>query len=835
MNKKSLLFSLFLVLICRILFSQPTQSLSKGEIEQEFNKLRKGASVLYLAAHPDDENTRLISYLANELNLRTGYLSLTRGDGGQNLIGPEQGIELGVIRTRELLAARIKDGGEQFFTRAYDFGYSKNPEETFNKWNREEVLYDVVYVIRKFQPDLIITRFATDGSGGHGHHTASAMLAEEAFIAAANPNRFPEQLTSVKPWKTKRLFHNSTARFFNPNADLSHLIKLDVGGFNTNLGKSYGEISAESRSMHKSQGFGSAMQRGEQFEYFKPIMGDTQNLNGSIFQDLETSNKLIDEKGYYEKIVINIYKSWINNDLKSANEMIYQARERLKLLGKDESFYHFKILEKIQLSINGIFLESIVEKSAIIPQGDSLNIKVNFISRMNPNIKIQEIILQQIGGDNSCMNKIVKVDVKEQLKTNLMFSKSIRTFVCEGKPGKLFWLKSNPTNGLFNQVKPFEIGIDYGQDFYLPLTWNILIDGKELKVTRNVYFKQIDPEHGELHRNFVAGNPIQLELLNDVVISKNNAPTKCSVKLKGIGITSKYSVFLDLPKNWACNNSPQEIELKRDEEKTIQFEITPEKGASSGDLKVYAKSNGNIYQEGIKEIKYKHIPTQVIFNESKGKIINLQLNQIKKNIAYVPGAGDEISTCLKLIGYEVTELNNERLTKEDLAQYETIIFGVRAFNTNEELSKMKSKFLDYMTNGGTILVQYNTNSWAGPLQSDIGPYKFKITRDRVTDEQAKVSFLEPEQSVLNRPNKISDSDFESWIQERGIYFAGDIDSNYQSILGMSDPNEKMNKGSLIIGKYGKGNFIYTGLAFFRQLPAGVPGAYRLFVNLIELK
>ncbi len=837
MNKKFLALSFFFVFFSLIGISQPTQTLNKAEIEQQFNKLRKGASLLYLAAHPDDENTRLISYLANDLCLRTGYLSLTRGDGGQNLIGPEQGTELGVIRTRELMAARMKDGGEQFFTRAYDFGFSKNPTETFAKWNKDEILYDVVFVIRKFQPDIIITRFATDGSGGHGHHTASALLAEEAFIAAADPTKFPEQLSTVKVWKTNRLFHNSTARFFNPNADLSHLIKLDVGTFNKNLGKSYGEIAAESRSMHKSQGFGSALQRGEQFEYFKPIMGDTQNLNNNIFNGLELSNKRFDLSGKYDLILEKIYTSWTKNDLKEVNIQIDLAKRYLLQIGKQSGFHHFKLLENLQLSINGIFIESTIEKSPIIAKGDSISIKAFVISRLNQNVELKSINIEQNGASDNCYERLNKNQFNtNKLNLNIPFTQTIKTLLCQGKSGNLYWLKNQPKNSLFNQDKLKQIGFDYGQDFEIKVTYSFIIDGQELSITRDAFFKQVDPEKGELHRNFVATNPIQIELVNDVIISNNGAATKCQVKLKSTSQTpSSYDVSIEIPENWKCLNPIQKIELAKEEEKIIQFDIVPSLNAKTGTLQVNAKNKTNTYQTGIKEIKYNHIPTQVLFPESKAQLVYLDLKRNKKKIAYITGAGDEVSNCLKNIGYDVSELSDEKLINEDLSQYETIIFGVRAFNTNENLSKMKPKFLDYIKNGGNVLVQYNTNSWAGPLQSDIGPYKFKITRERVTDENAPVNFLIKDHVVLNIPNKIEQSDFENWVQERGIYYAGDLDSNYQSILSMNDLGEKPNSGSLIITEYGKGHFIYTGLAFFRQLPAGVPGAYRLFVNLIELK
>lgn len=836
MNIKWIFLSIFFLIKISDGISQATQSLNKAELEQQFNKLRQGASVLYLAAHPDDENTRLISYLANGLNLRTGYLSLTRGDGGQNLIGPEQGIELGVIRTRELMAARMKDGGEQFFTRAYDFGYSKNPEETFTKWNRELILADVVFVIRKFKPDIIITRFATDGSGGHGHHTASALLAEEAFIAAADPNKFPEQLTKVQVWKTKRLFHNSTARFFNPNADLSHLIKLDVGGFNQNLGKSYGEIAAESRSMHKSQGFGSALQRGEQYEYFKPIMGDTNQLNGNIFNRLELSNTSIDPSGKYNSIIEKIYQYWKKNQLDEANQMIISARNHLLQQGFNEDFYHIKLLENLFISLNGIFLETTLEKSPLIAKGDSLSLKIFLISRLNPNIKLSEIQVEQKGAETNCTFGRIIQTPNEKLKTNIPFTSNIKTVLCNGNSGNLFWLKNEPVNCLFQQENSEYHGMDYAQDFEVPVSFKLMAGNESITIKRKAYYKQIDPEKGELHRNIVAINPIQIEIINDVLISTNGSEVKLRVKFKSYsGNKSNYAIGIDLPENWKCSDIPQNIELNKEEEKVFDFHIQASAQSRTGNLKIWAKNEKGFYQTGIKEIKYNHIPTQVLFPEANAKLVNLDLKRVKKKIAYIPGAGDEVSNCLKIIGYDVVELEQSKLANEDLSQYESIVFGVRAFNTNEGLSKLKSKFNDYMNNGGTIVAQYNTNSWAGPLQSDIGPYKFKITRDRITDENAMVHFLMPNHPVLNSPNKINSSDFDNWIQERGIYHAGELDSNYQSILSMADPGEKPNSGSLIIAKVGKGYFIYTGLAFFRQLPAGVPGAYRLFVNLIELK
>lgn len=784
-------------LIYSFAFAQAPKSYTSSEILLQLKKLNTVGAVLYIAAHPDDENTRLISYLANEKCLRTGYLSLTRGDGGQNLIGPEQGIELGVIRTQELLAARRIDGGEQFFTRAYDFGFSKSPEETFTKWNKDSVLGDMVWVIRNFRPDIIITRFATDGSGGHGHHTASAILAEEAFDAAADPTRFPEQLKYVSVWKTRRMFHNSTARFFNPNADLSHLIKLDVGGYNPLLGKSYGELAAESRSMHKSQGFGSAKQRGESFEYFKPVKGDTTGLK-DIFEGIDFSWKRLQNGKQVEAAILKTIKEYqtATPDLAVVNLEKVKASIKKSQSSEFNTKYHYQLVESIFSLCSGSY-EELTANQPTFGVGEHTTIYTTFIEQRS-----------------SGKSGILKKD-SATLPPN---------FITE-----LYWLTAPIQSNAFIVKDKFD------------LINNTVYPG-ELPVN----YKWTDPEKGELYRPVVITPPVMINMASGVVAFNNTEPKDVSVTVKAGKDKTNGTLKLEAPANWKIEPASVAFELlKKGEEKTIRFNITPPTTANESVVLAVAEINGVRYTKGIKEIKYDHIPVQTLFPKAETKLVKLDIVKKGKRIGYIPGAGDEVQACLSQLGYEVITLTDNMLAKENLAQFDAIITGVRAYNTNDKLPSFKQKLMEYVNNGGNLIVQYNTNSWAGPFSSDIGPYKFKITRNRITDEDAKVNFVLPAHPIFNTPNKITEKDFEGWIQERSIYHAGEWDSvNYVAPISMTDPYEmtvgnvspkgKPDNGALIIGKYGKGNFIYTGIVFFRELPAGVPGAYRFMVNLIEL-
>lgn len=824
-----------------VLHAQPPRSYTSSEILLQLKKLNTVGSVLYIAAHPDDENTRLIAYLANEKCLRTGYLSLTRGDGGQNLIGPEQGVELGVIRTQELLVARRIDGGEQFFTRAYDFGYSKTPEETFKKWNKDSVLSDVVWVIRNFRPDIIITRFATDGSGGHGHHTASAILAEEAFDAAGDPKRFPEQLQHVDVWQPRRLFYNATNRFRDPNADMSAFIKLDVGGYNPLLGKSYGEVAAESRSMHKSQGFGSAKQRGEYFEYFKPVKGDTAGLK-DIFEGIDFTWKRVkggDKIGKKIEISIKNYSS--HQPSLSINRLFKIVPLMTSQIKKGGDFYQNKTNElfKIIAQAQGFVFEVITrEPQFAINDTIPMNIILsgrNLDGQVSINRYYNLGILKDWFSDGGYgRGTPIKNNIPFNFGDNVPFYKNYSR-VYNLNTNKIHWLNKPINKNLFDIAYYMAVAPEDDSDFRHSLSLYSDKYKKNFQISTLVQYKWVDPEKGELYRPLVITPPVMVNVVNEVVAFPTNEAKEVKVVVKAGKDSLMGEVMLNIPDSWKCIPTSASYELrKKAEEKTFTFMVTPPATQAEATINASASYLGKTYSKGIKEIKYDHIPIQTLFPEAEIKLIRLDVKKKLKRIGYIPGAGDEVSPCLTQLGYEVVTITDDMLAKENLSQFEAILTGVRAYNTNEKLPSFKQKLMDYVANGGNLIVQYNTNSWAGPLSSDIGPYKFKITRERITDEEAKVNFELPNHPVLNTPNKITDKDFEGWIQERSIYHAGDWDSNYVAPLSMADPGEKNNKGALIIAKHGKGHFVYSGLVFFRQLPAGVPGAYRLLVNMIEL-
>ncbi len=862
MTKKTIAQFFVYFLFVTTAFAQAPRSYTSSEILLQLKKLNTVGSVLYVAAHPDDENTRLIAYLANEKCLRTGYLSLTRGDGGQNLIGPEQGVELGVIRTQELLAARRIDGGEQFFTRAYDFGFSKSPEETLQKWNKDSILSDMVWVIRNFRPDIIITRFATDGSGGHGHHTTSAILAEEAFDAAGDSTRFPEQLKHVEVWKPRRLFWNVSTRFQNPNADMSPYIKLDVGGYNPLLGKSYGEIAAESRSMHKSQGFGSAKQRGEYFEYFKSIKGDTANLK-DIFEGIDFSWKRV--KGG-EKIgkeitrMINNYKvqnpSSIGEQLLKLSDGIFLDVWEIQSMWQEKNLLQQKAFEIENIVLNALGINTeLISTQTFYSFDETPKFNLEVISRGTNEI------------DSINYNRHSYLIIKNKLLKQ-EYIKSEKNKLYDGSP---IWLKDGIKENFFLHVNKSIHYRKYEELFSVGFSKKYRSSNNVSSFNAYAYpqYKWVDPEKGELYRPVVITPPVMINVSEDVLVFDGSGKQKIlkvivkagkdnvngvlkftssdQINTKVIVEEDKFNPKFALAKLTSFNISPLSYNFqfdKKGEEKEFVFYINSPNHSTSQLVNLSAEVDGQTYTKGIKEIKYDHIPVQTLFPEAEVKLVKLDLVKKSKRIGYIPGAGDEVQACISQLGYEVTTLTDDKLTSENLSQYDAIVTGVRAYNTNEKLPSFKQKLMDYVANGGNLIVQYNTNSWAGPLSSDIGPYKFKITRNRITDEEAKVNFLLPNHPVFNSPNKMTEKDFDGWIQERSIYHAGDWDSNYVAPISMTDPYEmtvggvspkgKPDNGALIIAKHGKGNFVYTGFVFFRELPAGVPGAYRFMVNLIEL-
>ncbi len=806
-------------------FSQAPQSGTSADMYLAIRKLNVLGSVLYIAAHPDDENTRLIAYLSKDKLYRTGYLSMTRGDGGQNLIGDEQGIELGLIRTQELLSARRMDGGEQFFSRAFDFGYSKTPEETFTKWDKEKILSDVVWVIRKFQPDVIINRFPVTGEGGHGHHTASGILANEAFTAAADPARFPEQLKYVSVWQAKRILWN-TFNFGGTNTTRDDQFKIDVGGYNPLLGKSYGEIAAESRSQHKSQGFGVPASRGESFEFFKATKGD-QPVNDLM----EGINLTWSRVAGGAAIALSIDSLTRSFDLLHPEKSVEGLVRLYKVMNKLPGGYwkDKKLKEVYQLiaQCSGLFLEATTTEQFAI-QTDSVKFNFSFNNRLGTDAVLQRVMVDKFDS--------IFVKALEKNK-NLNFSKTF--FVPADKPiTQPYWLAKKMEEGYFNVADQLSIGQPDVDPSFLALI-QVKIFGEEFTFVRPVKYKFTDPVRGELYEPLVVVPPVLISPDEKNKISKGNNNFEGSLNLtaKKKGFIAKLNdVSREQIDKVKIKYTPDNVTFE-DKNKTVAVDYTIQAGMDNDYHFAVEANNGgkDVYNLSMKEVKYDHIPYINYFTIATVKNRNLDLKIYGKKVGYIVGAGDKVPEALEQMGYEVTLLTDKELSKNGLDKFDAIITGVRAYNTNDWMNKYYDKLMKYVHEGGNLIVQYNTSNQIGPVKAKISPYSFDISRTRVTDENATMNIIKPEHAVLNFPNKIVPDDFKGWIQERSIYHAANWDKEkFETIFSINDPGEKADEGSLIIAKHGKGFFTYTGIVFFRELPAGVPGAFRLLANLIAL-
>ncbi len=803
-----------------IIHAQAPRSYTSSEILLQLKKLNVLGSVLYVAAHPDDENTRLLAYLANEKLYRTGYLSLTRGDGGQNLIGDEQGVDLGLIRTQELLAARRIDGAEQFFSRAFDFGYSKSPDETMKFWGHDKILSDVVWVIRKFRPDVIITRFPTTGEGGHGHHTASAILAGEAYDAAADPTKFPEQLKhGVTVWQAKRVVWNSF-NFGGNNTQREDQFKMECGDYNPVLGKSYGEIAAASRSQHKSQGFGVPAQRGSVIEYLKTING-TAPVN-DLMDNVDVSWNRAAQAGFTNTVNKIIERFDVAHPERSVPELVELYKQVEKI--SDDFWKQKKLLEikDIIQNCSGLFLDATTATQFAV-QGDSLKINLVVNNRSGANILSADAHLND--------DYIIFEQLKKNVNATQTYSMYVRTNTKITQP---YWLEGPMDKGSFNVADQQQIG--KGESDPFSVIFSMLIEGKEFKFTKPVRYKFTDPVKGELYQPLTILPKAELNYTENVLLSINNKPVNAGTTVRlNLPGEFAYTVTKKTAAQVINSNNPFVFKSNKDSRVNNETSTFNFKGINTDhveEIKLEANDGNALYSRYRKSIQYDHIPSIVYFHDATAKLSKIDLKTEGNYVGYIPGAGDKIPEALVAMGYKVVTLKETEIRAANLKQFDAIVTGVRAYNTNEWMNNVYDELMQYVKDGGVLLVQYNTSNQIGPVKAKMAPYPFNISRNRISDEEAKVNFLIPDHPALNHPNKITDKDFEGWIQERSNYHADKADTAYKNILSMKDPGEKELDGSLIIANHGKGRFVYTGLVFFRELPAGVPGAYRLFANLI---
>lgn len=804
---------------------EPPKPKTASEILWSIQKLGTLGKALYVAAHPDDENTSLISYLSLGRKYDTAYLSMTRGDGGQNLIGPEIRDELGVIRTQELLAARRMDGGRQFFTRARDFGYSKNPEETFRIWNKEEVLADVVWIVRKFQPDVIITRFRPEPGYTHGHHTASCILAMEAFEAAADPERFPEQLEFVDTWSAKRVVWNTSSWFFRRSGqefNESDYVSMDVGAFEPLLGKSFNEIASASRSMHRSQGFGSRTNRGSRKEFFKWLAGES--MDSDPFEGVDSSWSRIENGEAISEMISSIHKEFEVTKPSKSIPMLLELRKILSGRAESESWALAKRAEvdAILAECLGLNIMALAD-ARYVQAGDTVQLTIEAINRSD-----RVVALKRLEMPSAEWN----VSIDEELSNNQSFERGFELRLPENLPlPQPYWLRREGAPGLFEVENQEKIGL---AENGAPLTVLAFLEleGTELTIAMPFEYREVDPASGEHIVKVLNTAMGSVKFANPVTLFPNHKERRVEVELAAYRDLSG-TLEIELPTGW--KSSPESIRvdsIASGDSRSFQFEITPSEASELVKLRAVFKSEAGFVRSSMARIEYSHIPEQLVFSDAATRAVNLEVAKKGQKIGYLHGAGDSVPESIREIGFDLEELHSDEMEASLLDEFDTIVLGIRAYNTVDEIDRLMPEFFEFVHRGGTLIVQYNT---AHRLLTDqTAPYTLSLSRDRVTDETAEIRILAPDHPVLNYPNKIKPSDFDGWTQERGLYFPDRWHEAFTAVLSCNDPGEPPRNGSLLVAKYGEGYFVYSGISWFRQLPAGVPGAYRLFANMLSL-
>jgi LmbE family N-acetylglucosaminyl deacetylase len=832
---------------------KPTSS----DIYEAIQKLNVLGSVLYVAAHPDDENTRMISYFANARHIDITYLSLTRGDGGQNLIGSELREMLGALRTQELLMARYTDGGKQLFSRANDFGFSKSPAETMRIWGKQEVLSDVVWAIRKLQPDILINRFSTDTSyDTHGHHTSSAIMGVEAFEVSNDPSVFSEQMKyGVKPWQPRRIFQNISWWWFQDQAKFDEYVKkeqtvtIDAGVYLPTRGKSNDEIAAESRSMHKCQAMGMLSSRGSSLEYLQYLKGSKSDVKATKdpFEGINTSWSRLEGGEPIGKALAEIQAKFRLDDPSASLSDLVKVRGMIQKL--PESVWKTRKLKDIEEVIKwsaGLYLEATSDGYSYVGAASG-EMTIEAINRSNAKVKLDKVSMITSKNCSTCpfpalIDTVFQSDLTNNKRVQYKKKVKIPDNISLTTP---YWLTEKAPIGLYTVKDQILRGLpETPRD--LKAVFDITIEGQAFRFEADIVHRYANPAKGEIYRPLEITPPVFVNIAEKVYVFGDNDPKDVRFVVKSGSENVTGYLKPEVPKGWRIEPNALDFNLKfKNEETVLSFKLFPPDGESEAIVKAQAyvmpkmavSDNTDpiaVLTKSVKLIEYDHIPTQTVLMPAESKIVKLDVKKRGTQIGYFMGAGDDVPACLEQIDYNVTQLTDSHFQNaEGLNKFDAIVLGIRAYNTKEKLKFYNTKLLDYVKNGGTVLVQYNTNG-RDLVLPNFGPYPFKVGRNRTTEEDAEMRMLKPNHAVLNIPNKITSKDFDGWVQERGLYFLSEWDAQYEAILSCNDLNEKKEDGALLVAKYGKGYYIYTGLSFFREMPMGVPGAYRLFANLLSI-
>ena len=808
------------------------------EIELALHKLNVLGSVLMIAAHPDDENTALLAYYARGRSVRTGYLSLTRGEGGQNLIGPEQGDLLGVIRTQELLAARRIDGAEQFFSRAIDFGYSKTADETLAKWGREKVLSDVVWVIRKFRPDVIILRFSGTPRDGHGQHQASALLGKEAFSAAADKNRFPEQLRYVQTWQAKRLMWNVFS--FTPEQEkealaMPHKVGVDTGEFNPILGKSYNEIAGISRSQHRSQGMGAPERRGPSKNFLVTVEGPP--ADGSAFDGVDIGWGRVPGGEAVGRILAEAERTFEPEHPEKIIPLLLKARPLLVAIDDPWAKRKLEELDETLALCSGLWLDATADHYALVP-GRPVEIQLTALNRSHASLDLRGYSADSPHGSIDGVHNYGPHSLSYNQPVTVSLSWTVPADCPYSQP---FWLRQTHKGDTYEIDDQQWIGLADTPPL-LTAEFMLNFEGTNVPLKRPVQFRYVNPTEGELTRAVIVVPAVGINLPEPIEFFPNEGQKKVEIQVKANITKAAGALRLELPEGWHAEPASQPFQLPdADGEQALSFSITPPHAETQARLRAIAKLDGNEISTGMTVISYPHIPPQVLFPNADAKLVRADVKVTAHKVGYVMGAGDELPEALQQLGCEVTLLSERDLSGGNLGVFDAIVTGVRAYNVRTDLRANQDRLLEYVHNGGTLIVQYNVAE-GGPFGgrktgelAHVGPYPLQIGRGRVSVEEAPVKFLAADDPLLMSPNRISEKDFEGWIQERGLYFASEWDSHYHAILETHDPGEKPQEGGMLAARYGQGVYIFSAFSWFRELPAGVPGAFRIFANMLSAR
>lgn len=802
--------------------AQQVRPAPSAQIYNEIARLKNLTTVLYLAAHPDDENTRLLAWLANDQHLRTAYLSLTRGDGGQNILGSEQGPALGLIRTHELMEARRLDGAEQYFARAIDFGFSKNPEETFKHWNDYMLTGDVAWIYRKLRPDVVICRFPPGSDAGHGQHSASAILAANAFAISGDKLKYTEQFArGVQPWQPKRLLWN-TFRFGDRNTTSESQFKMRVGNYSPAIGMGYGELAGISRSIHRSQGAGTPSVAGIQKEYFKLVAGDT--LVNSLFDGIDITWGRVGRSEIGGKIDA-ILKAYDHNHPEASIPALLRLRADIATVKDD--FWRQRKLEEIDEAIlhsSGFMAEAVAKEQEAVA-GSSLPFALHLLARAEVPVTLERL---SGSGFDSLLNMPLNGD------TMIAFNRQLS--IPQQQPvTEPYWLSvPGTTPGIFGLTSDTVLGQpETPNTLVLQATLNI--GGQRMTLPLPLSFKKLDPLKGDVVEAIRIVPELSLQMQNNLVIVREDGSIGTAVRVHAHTDVSGMTLRI-----FGNNKNLLEIgnlNLRSNTDTLIPVELNAKQVAGTGKddfyLEAEASVNNKRYNRSLRLIRYSHLPTLQYFTPAVARVLHRNWTSTVRRIGYIEGAGDYAPELLKLSGLSVETLKESDLSSADkLRGYDAILVGIRAINTEKRMAYWTTVLQEYANNGGTVVYQYNTLQ--DMATTHIGPYPFSLSSQRVTEEDAQVRILQPQHRLLNHPNKITEKDFDGWVQERALYFPSKWDSHYQTLLEMHDTNEQAQESAILYTPYGKGHFVYTSLSFFRQLPVGQKGAIRLLMNLLSV-